>query len=136
MEVSLALVADAANRSEEGKLNILGAFSNLFAVTYPVRHPEMQLVLRMEASVAEVGTLKKFKVLLLDADGNPKHTRVEGEFTVPPANRAGSRVYMETVIRMVDTTFEKQGDYSLAILINEEEKASIPLTVGPPPRES
>ncbi len=44
---------------DEGKLNILDAFSNLFASTFPVRHPEMQLALRMEASTTESGSLKK-----------------------------------------------------------------------------
>ena len=135
MDVTLALVADAANRSQEGKLNILGAFANLYATTYPVRHPEMQLVLRMEASPAEVGLQKKFRVILLDFDGNPQDTRVEGEFTIPPAKQPGRRVHMEAIIRLIDTTFQNEGDYTFAIMINDEEKASIPLTVGPRPTE-
>src|SRR5688572_1005154 len=74
MEITLAVLADAANRSTEGKLNILGAFGNLYATGYPTGHPLMQLVLRMQASPGEVGQTKELKIVLIDADGH----RVEG----------------------------------------------------------
>ncbi len=133
MEVTFALLADAANISSEGKLNVLGAFNNIYATRYPVTHPEMNLVLRMHASAAEVGQTKGFKVVLLDADGNVQEGfELRGEFEVPTARRPGSRIGMETIIRLVGTTFQHQGDYSFSILINDEEKAAVPVSVGPP----
>lgn len=133
MDVTIALVADAANISREGKLNVLGAFNNIFATSYPATHPEMQLVLRIQASASEQGFRKSLKVLLLDADGNQQEGfRLSGEFDVPAPGRPGQKAQMETIIRLIGTTFPHEGDYSLAILINEEEKAFIPISVGPP----
>jgi len=41
MRVSFALFADAANLSQEGKLNILGVFDALQVATLPAVHPRM-----------------------------------------------------------------------------------------------
>jgi hypothetical protein len=46
----------------------------MYALTYPASHLETQLILRMEASPAEVGLTKELNIVLIDADGN----RVEG----------------------------------------------------------
>ena len=39
---------------------------------------------------------------------------------------------METVIRLIDTTFPKEGDYSVVILVDGDEKANIPVSLGFP----
>ena len=39
MEVKVALLADGANVSREGKLNLLGIFDTLFARSFPTTHP-------------------------------------------------------------------------------------------------
>lgn len=53
MNVSLALVADYANISREGKLNILGIFDRIAAQSVPAVHSQMQLIMRLEADRAE-----------------------------------------------------------------------------------
>ena len=55
MKVNLALLADGANVSREGKLNILGIFDTIHAGKFPVVHAQMRLVVRLEASSAELG---------------------------------------------------------------------------------
>src|ERR1700710_2993145 len=46
MHLSFALFADAANISQEGKLNILGVFDAVQCGTLPTVHPRGHLVLR------------------------------------------------------------------------------------------
>src|SRR6185436_5289009 len=48
VDVKLALLADGANATAEGKLNILGIFNALHAASFPCAHPHMCLVLRFE----------------------------------------------------------------------------------------
>ena len=50
MELTLALLADYANISREGKLNIMGIFEQIFALSFPAVHAQLQLVLRLESS--------------------------------------------------------------------------------------
>ena len=130
MNVVFALLADAANVSQEGKLNILGNFAQLNASTYPARHPEMQLVVRLEASPAETGGQKKLEIRAIDEDGNVVGSGLEAEIVVPAAPSPGERIQMQLMIRMVDVTFTKAGRYVFAILIDGRTEAEVPLKVG------
>ena len=55
MHVSFALFADAANLSQEGKLNILGVFDAVQVATMPTVHPRATLVLRLKGSGSDIG---------------------------------------------------------------------------------
>ena len=48
MRVALGVLADYANVSAEGKLNIMGVFQIVNAVQFPHVHPQMHLVLTEE----------------------------------------------------------------------------------------
>lgn len=128
MEVKLAVIADAANVSQEGKLNILGAFNVLFAETAPARHPEMVLVLNLEASPAEAGRDKALEIRMLAADGESVGG-MKAEFRVPDPKKPGRPIQMQSVLRLNDVSFPRFGDYGIHVLINEEEKAHIPLAL-------
>ena len=49
MLVKLAVLADYANVTSDGKLNILGIFDRMNVLNLPAVHPQMNLVLRLEA---------------------------------------------------------------------------------------
>ena len=127
MDVTLALLADAANVSQEGKLNILGAFANINAVKFPARHPEMQLVLRFEASPAEAETKKHLEVKVIDEDGQAV-SGFGGEFIVAPAT-SGQRIRMQTVMRITDAIFPKPGDYTFAVMVDGKTEYEVPLSL-------
>ncbi len=55
MHVSFALFADAANISQEGKLNILGVFDALQIGSLPAVHPRATLVVRLKADETDAG---------------------------------------------------------------------------------
>ncbi len=55
MHVSFALFADAANLSQEGKLNVLGVFDALQIGALPAVHPRATLVVRLKANREDVG---------------------------------------------------------------------------------
>ena len=56
MHVSFALFADAANLSQEGKLNILGVFDALQVATLPAIHPRAHLVVHLKGSGVDMGS--------------------------------------------------------------------------------
>src|SRR3712207_7087037 len=55
MQVSFALFADAANLSQEGKLNILGVFDALQVGSLPTVHPRAHLVVHLKGTQMDVG---------------------------------------------------------------------------------
>lgn len=81
MKVTLAVLADYANITREGKLNILGIFDVIHAHDFPMTHPQMQLVMRFEADIAEAGKTKKLEIKLMDEDGKTLFV-LNGNFTL------------------------------------------------------
>ena len=128
MDVTLALLADYANVTREGKLNVMGLFTIINAPALPWVHPQMQLVLELEASPAEWDMQKDIEIKLLDADANPM-LAVRGGVKVP-RGEAGRRVRINSIMTFGNVKFNAEGDYIFAILIGGETKKEIPLRVN------
>lgn len=128
MEVTLALLADYANMTREGKLNVMGLFAIINAPVLPWTHPQMQLVLEFEAGAAEWDTEKKIEIKLLDADANQVFA-VGGTAKVP-RGEPGRRVHINSILTLNNVSFNAEGDYSFAVLIGGETKKEIPLRVN------
>ena len=88
MDVSLALLADAANTSRDGKLNLLGIFDAIQAAKFPTTHPSMMLVLRLEASAADGDRAHELDVRFIDADGGQVF-KLDGRVVVPSSIEPG-----------------------------------------------
>ncbi len=126
MDVSFALLADAANVSREGKLNILGAFDRVHGSQFPLTWPRMVLVTRFIASAAEYGQEKSLEIVTLDADGK-RLGGATGKMRVPEG-QPGRQLKINHVLPMT-VTFPSPGQYSVEILVNGEPKATVPLDV-------
>lgn len=124
MNVPLALLADSANISQEGKLNVLGAFNTIYAPSFPVVHPAMVLVLQLMASPAEYGQTKKLKVTILDADAN-HIASFGGDLQVNTPDDLGAPNNDYSVIHIPPMPFPHAGDYAIYILIGGEDKAQV-----------
>src|SRR5437762_6155473 len=55
MHISFAVFADAANLSQEGKLNVLGVFDAVQVGGLPTIHPRTHFVVRLKANSDDVG---------------------------------------------------------------------------------
>ncbi len=131
--MTLALLADYANVTKEGKLNVMGLFSIINAPVLPWVHPQMQLVVELEASAAEWDMQKDIEIKLLDADAK-QVIAVQASVKVP-RGEPGKRARINSIMTFGNVKFDKEGDYEFAILIGGETKKDIPLTVNyvPPP---
>lgn len=128
MECTLALVADAANLSQEGKLNILGAFTNINTKGVPVKHSGFVLVLVLEASPAEIGQTKKLEIKAMGEDGQPAWG-MEGDFPVPEPRVPGEPITMSYILNITEAVFPEFGHYQIAVMVNDNPLRQIPLTV-------
>ena len=127
MDVSLAVLADAANVSREGKLNILGAFDTIHATKFPTTHPSMQLVIRFVAYPSERLTPRKVTIKLLDADANELLT-LSGDAVVPDKTGPDD-INMVSIIGFSNVEFQQAGRYEFSILLNNDVKRTVPLKV-------
>ncbi len=129
MEVTVAVLADYANVSQDGKLNIMGIFQEINAPSLPLILPQMYLVLSFSAGPAEFGSVRNTRIALLHSDGQ-EILALEAQMQVPRPDRPGSRAYINEAIGLAGVTFEQPGDYAFSILVGEDEKATVPLHVN------
>ena len=126
MEVDLAVVADAANVSQEGKLNILGIFDTIWTREFPVRHPTMVFVLRVTADITDQGS-HRMQLRLMDEDGGQLF-KAEGPLQVP-ARAPGLPIKPNIIIGLNGISFQKSGDYSFEVILDDRHLKSVPLSV-------
>jgi len=131
MDVRLAVLADYANMTPEGKLNIMGIFSMINAPMLPFALPTMYLVVTYAASAAEVGREHVLEVVLMDSEGR-RLLSLENALTVPPGARPGAPAEVSAVLCLNGVRFEKADDYQFSILVGGQVKTAVPLRVNEP----
>src|SRR5690349_25131268 len=99
MHIPMALLADEANVSQEGKLNILGVFDRVAAPAFPTVHPKMVFVFRVQAEYPDSGRSFAVRVRLLDEDGAVLFEA--GGDLVPPAVPPGEFATANQIFTLV-----------------------------------
>ncbi len=137
MRVALALVADHANMTREGKLNILGVFHQVLAPRFPCTHLLMHLVVQLESELGDQPGEHALRVLLVNSDG--RHlVQVDArlELHEPPTGFGPAR--QSHLIPFANLNFPTPGDYEFHVLLDGRPRATVPLKVmqHPPPGTS
>jgi hypothetical protein len=127
MEVKLAVLADYANVTQEGKLNILGIFTNINARTFPATHGQMQVIVSLEGHSVEAERPHHTEVHFRDADGG-KIFDLKGQVFAQNA-RPGRPFTVNQIIQLANLPLPRPGDYSFAIFVDNDLKGTIPLSV-------
>src|SRR5258708_4036712 len=128
MHVSFAVFADAANVSQEGKLNILGVFDALQVAGLPALHPRATLVVHLKGSPSDAGSHRVALQWL--SPGGAELWNSEGELGVstPPAGV----VEMDfPLIAQLDLPLDVAGRYVMRVGLDGTTHAEVPLQVRP-----
>jgi hypothetical protein len=126
LEITLALLADYANISREGKLNIMGIFEQIHAHHFPAVHAQMQLVIRLESTAFESGT-HPVHVSFIDEDAHELFA-IPGTLSVPES-QAGENITTNQIFVLNGVVLPKAGIYEFVVNIREEELGRVPLRV-------
>jgi len=126
MHVSFALFADAANLSQEGKLNILGVFDALQVATLPAVHPRAHLVVHLKGSGADIGA-HTVSFRWLSPSGQELWTS-SGDLNIgsPPPGVAEMDL---PLIAQLDLPMDSAGSYNMAIAIDGDHTIDVGVQV-------
>jgi len=129
MHISFAVFADAANLSQEGKLNILGVFDAVQVAGLPTIHPRTHFVVRLKANSDDIGEHKlTFRWL------SPMEEELwssSGEMSVAPAPNPMFEVDLP-IIAVVDLPLNITGQYTMQVALDGEPTAAVRLLVNGP----
>jgi len=130
MHISFAVFADAANLSQEGKLNVLGVFDAVQVAGLPTIHPRTHFVVRLKAASQDTGTHKLTFRWLSPMDEELWSS--SGEMTVAPAPNPVFEVDLP-IIAVVDLPLNVTGQYTMQVTLDGEPTAAARLLVSGPP---
>ncbi len=122
MDLTAALVADAAT-VERGKLYIHGAgWDTLWAASFPITHPTMALALLFRVEYSEALTDIPIAIELLDDDDQPVGVKIEGKINVghAPGTKPGAPIFVPQAITLPMLQFSKEGSYTFRISMGAE----------------
>lgn len=120
-------LADAANISVEGKLNLLGVFQRIGSSEFPC-HVPCALVALFEADPFDGGTNCPVRIELIDEDGHEMF-RMEGMHVTVP-NQPGALVQTcNLIVNLRPLSLTKPGPHSFKILARDRLVGEIRLQV-------
>jgi len=128
MEANLLLFADAANRTGNGKLNVLGIFNIINSKTFPTFHPQMYIIAGLNISPAEFGTEREMHIKICDADAN-----IIFDWKAPinvSRPQGGGYTNFQSILKVDGVIFPKPDTYQVSLLIDNDEKATTKLFVN------
>jgi len=130
MHISFALFADAANLSQEGKLNILGVFDAVQVGSLPSLHPRAHLVVRLKGDRSDVGN-HRVTMRWINPRGNELWSST-GDISVglPPT---GVNELDLPLIASVDLPLDVAGAYQMSVSLDDQPRADVTLQVRSAP---
>lgn len=127
MKIPMAFLADEANVSQEGKLNVLGIFDRIAGATFPVVHPRMVFAFRVQAEFGDAGRTFAVRVRLVDEDGGVMF-EASGEIVAPDV-APGEFATANQVFTLVGVGFPQPGAYKFVVNVGELAPYETPFAV-------
>jgi hypothetical protein len=131
MDVTTAMLADAAS-VEDGKLFVHGGAWDVIDVhNTPAVHPTLALVLVFRIPYDEALADIPIVIELLDEDDQPAGPRMEGAINAghPPRTRRGTPNFYPLQLTFNMLEFGHEGGYRFKVTSGDRELASVPFQV-------
>lgn len=126
MKTIVFLTADFANLSSDRKLNIMGAFNQIYATKFPAIHPSMHLVIELGMEPGEESGPHAMALYRINEDQTERITIFEHEFTFPP-RKGGLMPKHTAIIGLRQVGFVASGTYEFVLHINGHYFDKVPL---------
>lgn len=129
MKVLIITVADYARvEPQTGKMDILGAFTQILAHKFPIRHRAMMLAVKLRDEMGDSPNPHQLKVEFTNEDG-----KILANFKTAfnmPATASGVSSEFNAIMEFRNTTFRKPGSFTFYIDVDGEAKGSIDIQVA------
>lgn len=127
MKVTMALLADYANVSREGKLNVLGIFHQFNTSILPAALPQFQFVLTLEGDFADSGREHEIEIRCMSPSGQDLF-KMEGKFSVR-GGAPGITLRTNQILTINHLTFKEAGGHIFYVYLNNHREADVALQV-------
>ena len=134
MNIEAFLLCDAAT-DQRGKLNVLGAFDNIWAKKLPAIHPACAIAARIRFEKVEEGN-HPIRIHIIDEDGNSIGPKLDGNVNVRIIGDDVDSTVINIVLNIQRLKFEKYGQYRIDLAIDNKIEGSLPFHVRVAPNQT
>lgn len=127
MQVLIAALADYANVTQDGKLNVMGAFDTIIAKQFPAVLPLAVIALRLTLDYEDRSAAHSLELVIVNQDGR-EFGKLEGRLEVPQIP-PGQRATVNQVLTLQQLSFDRPDRFSVVIRWDGEERQRLPLDV-------
>jgi Family of unknown function (DUF6941) len=127
MQFVVGHLADAANISVEGKLNLLGIFQRVSSAEFPC-HLSCALVILFEADAFDRGTHCPVRIEFIDEDGQEMF-RMEGMQVSVPDQPAAILQTCNLIVNLRPLTLSKAGPHCFKVIARDRLVGEIRLQI-------
>ena len=135
MKATLAVAADNANVSTDGKLNIIGVFQEFTAEAFPSLVAQLTLVISWAAEPVEFNSQKEVRITFMGPDPDEKIDLPPLQLAIPEASRPGEPAIAHQILTLRELPLLRSGPHAFFVVVGGEPKTRIPLYVREPNRE-
>lgn len=121
MQLRYAIMADFANVTQDGKVNVMGVFDRLFAQNFPAVHKLLFLVTSLESDAEDEGETRESRIQLIDQDGN-KLTDLRGQINFAKGKQVVNQIHV-----FQDLKFSAPGVYQFTIFFEGRHAKTVDL---------
>lgn len=114
MQLRFAFLAEHANVTEDGKLNVLGIFDRLYAPNFPALHRVLYLVASYEADPGDAQAAHEMEVRFIDPDAQAVRD-IRGRVELGSGKQVVNQLHVFN-----DLPFQVPGNYEFALVVNGE----------------
>jgi len=130
MNIEAFLLCDAAT-DQQGKLNVLGAFDNIFSKQVPAKHPTCSVATRIRF---DKDGNHAIRIIIIDKVGKEIGPKLDGNISVKIPQDAGSSA-TNLILNIQGLEIKEYGTYWINLAINGKQKAELPFYVRPVPQK-
>jgi len=126
MEIEIFSLADFANDSGNGKMNIIGTFDQINALSLPVVLPHCAVATRIRIANSEAGT-HSVEIVCIDPDGN-EFQRLPVSMNVQPNPNAEYNAF-NIPVNISNFKVDKLGKYAFELYYDGEFRSGLTMHV-------
>jgi hypothetical protein len=124
MQMTMGVLADAANVTADGRMNILGIFGEIRSAAFTAVHPSAVLIVQLRAKQWEVGQNARVVIRLMDLD--KPLLEISGEFVIPGNRESDATINQLFGLKMLQ--LPAPGEYAFHVEVNGVEVGTVPFT--------
>ncbi|MEQ1933559.1 MAG: hypothetical protein ABL962_06735 [Fimbriimonadaceae bacterium] len=121
MKLRYALIAEYANVTGDGKLNLMGVTDRLYAFQFPAIHRDLIIVNSLETENDEDGSNQSVHIQLIDSDGRTL-TEVTGQILIQGGRQVFNQIHV-----FQDVHFAQPGAYQINVSFSGQQQAILDL---------